>query len=321
MRALAAGPAPALFTCFLMAMAAPAIGASPAVDGSILERRPYAFAAYDSVPSLAKLCTRGEYEEVVRDPRFAMERVVYSSSGLRVVAYVFAPSPRPATPMPVVVFNRGSYVRGDIGAELATLMGRLARSGFMVIAPLYRGSDGGEGRDEMGGADLADLMNVVPLAARLEFADTTRLFLYGESRGGMMVFQALREGFPARAAAVFGAFTDMDSLIASDPALYDKLCPSIWPDFATTREAIVTRRSALRWAERMHAPLLLMHGGADNGVSPAQSLHLAARLQRLGRPYELHVYEGDGHTLRRNQADRDARAAQWFSRHERGGSK
>ena len=132
-----------------------------------------------------------------------------------------------------------------------------------------------------------------------------------------MVFQALRDGFPAKAASVFGAFTDLDTLIASDPALYDRLCPSIWPDFATSRDAIVTRRSAVRWAERLRAPLLLMHGGADSGVSPAQTLRLAERLQSLGREYELHVYAGDGHTLRKNQADRDARAAEWFRRHER----
>lgn len=317
MRALAAGRWPALFTLFVLALAAPPAGGAPAADGTILERRPYPFAPYDSVPSLAKRCTHEEYDEAVRDRRFAMERIVYASGGLRVAAYVYAPSPRPSAPLPVVVFNRGSYVQGDIGAELAPMFCRLARAGFVVIAPLYRGSDGGEGRDEMGGADLADLMNVVPLASRLGFADTSRCFLYGESRGGMMVFQALRDGFPAKAAAVFGAFTDLDTLIVSDPALYDRLCASIWPDFTAHREAIVTRRSALRWAERLQAPLLLMHGGADGGVSPAQTLNLAGRLQQLGREYELHVYAGDGHVLRRNQVDRDARAAEWFHRHER----
>jgi dipeptidyl aminopeptidase/acylaminoacyl peptidase len=321
MRLLAVRLALALSIGTLLALVAPPGGAAVEGDGAILERRPYTFAAYDSVPALAKLCSREEYDRVVRDKRFVMERVVYSSGGLRVVAYVYGPSPRPGAPLPVVVFNRGSYVQGNIGAELAPMFSRLAQSGFLVIAPLYRGSDGGEGRDEMGGADLSDLMNVVPLASRLGVADTSRLFLYGESRGGMMVFQALRDGFPAKAAAVFGAFTDLDSLIVSDPALYDRLCVSIWPDFVTHREAIVTRRSALRWAEDLRAPLLLMHGGADGGVSPAQTLHLAERLQRLGREYELHVYAGDGHSLRRNQADRDSRVAEWFRRHERVGRK
>lgn len=268
------------------------------------------------MPALAKLFPREEYAEAVADSRFRMERIVYASGGLRVVAYAWSPVRPPAAPLPVVVFNRGSYVRGDIGAELAPMCRRLALAGFAVIAPLYRGSDGGEGRDEMGGADLADLMCVPALAAGLGGADTSRLFLYGESRGGMMVFQALRDGFPAKAAAVFGAFTDFDSLVASDPQTYDRVCPAIWPDFATRRTEIATRRSALRWADRLEAPLLLMHGGADGGVNPALTLHLAERLQRLGREYELHVYAGDGHALKKNHVDRDARAADWFRRHD-----
>lgn len=320
MRALAACLTLDLSICLMLGFFAPPAAGAAESNGTILERRPYAFAAYDSVPSLAKLCSREEYDAVARDRRFAMEKVVYASGGLRVAAYVYAPSSRPVAPLPVIVFNRGGYVQGDFGAELAPMLGRLARAGFMVIAPLYRGSGGGEGRDEMGGADLDDLMNVVPLASRLGSADTSRFFLYGESRGGMMVFQALRDGFPAKAAAVFGAFTDLDSLIASDPALYDRLCVSIWPDFAARRDAIATRRSALRWADNLRAPLLLMHGGADSQVSPSQTLQLADRLQRLGREYELHVYAGDGHVLRRNQADRDSRAAEWFRRHERAAS-
>lgn len=314
-----AQPAPSLLAplallALLATCAAPARAAVPA-DGTILERRPYAFAEYDSVPALAKLFPREEYAEAVADRRFAMERVVYASGGLRVVAYTYAPAQPPAAPLPVVVFNRGSWVRADIGAELVPMFRRLAQAGFVVIAPLYRGSDGGEGRDEMGGGDLADLMNVPRLAAGLGFPDTSRLCLYGESRGGMMVFLALHDGFPARAAAVFGAFSDFDSLVAGDPELYARVCPAVWPDYAERRAAIAERRSALRWAGSLRAPLLLMHGGADRGVNPVHTLHLAERLQRLGREYELHVYAGDGHVLAKNRVDRDERAAEWFRRH------
>jgi dipeptidyl aminopeptidase/acylaminoacyl peptidase len=307
------------FVCSALAslgLPGPPVRAEVPADGTILERRPYAFAAYDSVPSLVRLFPREEYDEAVGDQRFRMERVVYASGGLKVVAYAYSPARRPSEPPPVIVFNRGGYVRGDIGAELAPMFRRLALAGFAVVAPLYRGSDGGEGRDEMGGADLADLMNVRPLVVRLGIADTTRFYLYGESRGGTMVFQALRDGFRARAAAVFGAFTDFDSLVASDPDRYARVCPAIWPDFAQRREEIATRRSALRWAERLGAPLLLLHGGADGDVDPALTLRLAERLQRLGREYELHVYAGDGHALKRNRADRDERVADWFRRHE-----
>lgn len=46
----------------------------------------------------------------------------------------------------------------------------------------------------MGGADLNDLLRTAALAKELPSVDAGKLFLLGESRGGMMVFQALREG-------------------------------------------------------------------------------------------------------------------------------
>lgn len=41
---------------------------------------------------------------------------------------------------------------------------RLALQGFLVIAPQYRGSDGGEGKNEIGGADLNQLTVAFSLA-------------------------------------------------------------------------------------------------------------------------------------------------------------
>jgi dienelactone hydrolase len=46
-------------------------------------------------------------------------------------------------------------------------------------------------------------------------------------------------------------------------------------------------------------PLLIMHGGADRGVNPSQSLTIAQKLQSLGKTYELIIYAGDGHRLAR----------------------
>ena len=63
---------------------------------------------------------------------------------------------------------------------------------------MLRQSDGSEGRDEMGGADVDDLMDVLPLARSLAYVDTNNLFMYGESRGGMMTYQAVRRGFPVK---------------------------------------------------------------------------------------------------------------------------
>jgi dipeptidyl aminopeptidase/acylaminoacyl peptidase len=164
----------------------------------------------------------------------------------------------------------------------------------------------------MGGADLTDLMRVREIALATGWADTSRLFLYGESRGGMMVLQALRDGFPARAAVTFGAFTDLDSMIAADSTQLAPMARTIWPSWPTEHDRIAYRRSAQRWPERLQVPLLLMHGADDRQVSPRQSIALAEAIRRSGGRCEVRVFPDRGHTLRGSEVARDSAAVAWF---------
>ncbi len=50
--------------------------------------------------------------------------------------------------LPVIVYNRGSYVRQNAAPELLVTFHRLVDAGFLVVAPMYRGSEGAPGRDE-----------------------------------------------------------------------------------------------------------------------------------------------------------------------------
>ena len=180
------------------------VPASAQERGRILEQSVYAIPSWDAAvetTDVERYSQPDEYVAAARDSRYVLEKLHYRSDGLAVVAYLYRPRNHTQTKRPVIVFNRGSYIRGDIAPELLTMFHRLADAGFTVVAPMYRGSDGGEGHDEMGGADLNDLMNVTGLLNELDSVDTKNVFLYGESRGGMMVFQAIRDRFPARAAA------------------------------------------------------------------------------------------------------------------------
>jgi dipeptidyl aminopeptidase/acylaminoacyl peptidase len=54
-------------------------------------------------------------------------------------------------------------------------------------------------------------------------------------------------------------------------------------------------RSPLTLADRITAPLLLLHGRDDEVVPVDQAIALAERLRRREREVELHVYDGEGH--------------------------
>jgi dipeptidyl aminopeptidase/acylaminoacyl peptidase len=289
-------------------------------DGSIISIQPYPFPAYAQATEgfrsyfgLPNYFSREEYARAASDPDWPFQVVRYRSHGLTVVAYLYAPRSSNKK-LPVIVFHRGSYVWGDIGHALAPELYSLARAGFVVIAPMYRGSAGAEGADEMGGQDVSDVMNLLPVLRYIPSADLNNIFFYGVSRGSMMAWQAARDGFPVRAIATIGGFTDLGMLIDSDPKRYDSLIRQIWPAFDQQRDAILQRRSVLKWHDKLSMPLLIMHGQGDLAVSHVHSLRLAELLAQRGAPYELVIYGGDDHRISANREDRDARAIRWFRR-------
>ena len=288
-------------------------------DGAIVERKAYRFPAYEQAlqtTDVENYTDKASYEAAVNDSRFEFQKLTYSSDGLKVIAYLYKPKETNGHKFPAIIYNRGSAVRGDIAPELISLFHRLASEGFVILAPMLRQSDGGEGRDELGGADVDDLMNVVPLARSLAFVDMDNLFMCGVSRGGMMTYQAIKRGFPINAAAVVGAFTDMQGVIDSHAKQYPlTVLKQLWPNYEERKDEISRTRSATSWADQLNVPLLIMHGGNDQSVDTEQSLTLAEQLQKLGRVYELVVYAEDNHHLSKNEEDRDRRALSWFKKY------
>jgi len=213
------------------APSSPASGSSPAepppvvaAEGEILDRAPCplpadagAFAAEIDTAYRADLVRAGLEAELAARPLTTLyppadharlvdaarvgrcERITYRSDGLRVVG--FAVRPRTPGRHPVLLWLRGGNRDfGKNGALALVHMLDLADAGFVVLAPQYRGADGGEGTDGFGGADLDDVLILPAVARQLDDADPSRLFVFGGSRGAMQGLMAIRRGLPVRAA-------------------------------------------------------------------------------------------------------------------------
>lgn len=302
---------------------ADAWGQAAGDDGTLVRIRPYTFPGYEqaygytrfdgSQDAIDKYWTKEEYDRAVSDRRFVFEKLVYTSDGLDVIAYVYRPRETRAA-LPVIIFNRGSGVHKDIAPVLVPYLHRMAQEGYVLIAPMYRESDGGGGNDANGGDDVHDLLNLLPLIESLEYADAGDIFMTGESRGAMMVYQAIREGFPMRAAAVWGGFTDLGQLFEAQPGLVGYAAEH-WPGFDPAHpEADILRRSAIHWPEQFRVPVLLMHGERDGAVPVEHTYSLAMALQERGRLYGLIVFADDDHILSRSQLERDRASVRWFRR-------
>lgn len=288
-------------------------------DGTILEQNSYHFPPYEQAVRTTDVegeTDKTTYEAAVNDSRFDFLKLKYLSDGLKVVAYLYKPKQTNDRKFPTIIFNRPSAIRNDIAPEVIPLFHRFSEQGFVVLAPMLRQSDGGEGRDEIGGADVNDLMNVVPLLRSLSYVDMDNLFMYGESRGGMMTYQAIKKAFPIRAASVVGAFTDLQELVDSHPQQYPlAMLNQLWFNYESRKKEIADIRSAITWPDRLKVPLLIMHGGKDRSVNPDHSLRLAQQLQKLGQTYELIIYAEDNHSLTKNHVERDRRTIEWFKQY------
>jgi dienelactone hydrolase len=295
----------------------------PKPDGSVVEPpKAYEYPAYAELPDWMKQTRSAESYALYAKSGPSITVLKYRSDGLDIKAFVAHPSGA-ADRLPVIVLNRGGVGEGAaIGIRnfyIIVEMRELAAMGYVVVASQYRGVDGALGRDEVGGADLNDVFNLLPVVRGLNRVDATRLFMLGFSRGGQMALQAARKGFPARAVAVVGAPTDWAEAQRVSPGL-QQLARETWPDYESRSKEHSRERSAVEWAGEIKAPVLIAHGEDDQAVPVSQARTLARRLTEAKRPHELIVYEGDDHFVTKNREDRMRRVLSWFRSHDVGGA-
>jgi dipeptidyl aminopeptidase/acylaminoacyl peptidase len=247
------------------------------------------------------------------------ERVVYRVGELRVVGFIVRP-PGPtddAAAHPVVIWLRGGNRDfGRVTPFSLVQMLDVADAGFVVVATNYRGVDGGDGADEFGGADTADVHALVPMARHVPGADVQRLFLVGGSRGALQGLIAIREGLPVRAAAFRSGMYDLARAIAERPELEQNVYVQIVPRWAEARDEAILRRSPIRWASELRAPILMLHARQDWRTSLAGTEEMKAALAAAGVEHALVTYERDEHQIAFHRREWVAAAVDWFRRHD-----
>jgi len=287
------------------------------VKSPFIAERPYAFTSFEEQSTFTKrFYSREEFDGAKNNRAIECSRIQYLSDGLRVTGFLVKPRDTGSKRYPAIVYNRGGLLEiGKIDTPNILDFFYLASNGFVVLASQYRGNDGGEGREQCGGADVDDVTNLLAAAASLSYVDRKNLFFYGFSRGGMMTLLALRQGAKVNAAAVVGAVFDLKGALQNAkpraPGIVD-LVTELIPDYTNRGAVALEERSAINWPDKLNIPLLIIHGAEDEEVPPSQALAFATKLNELHKCYELVIYAKDIHEAAFNRRDRDARIIAWF---------
>lgn len=231
--------------------------------------------------------------------------ITYLSDGLKVKGFLLAP--KKDGRYPVVIFNRGGCK--DFGALTRAFVARwlsvFASWGYVVVASQYRGNGGSEGKDQLGGGDVNDVINLLPLIDSLPNADPSRIGMWGGSRGGLMTYLVLTRTDRIRAAVILSGPTDLSTIAAYRKALrpdddFEEFClRDTIPDYDRNKQKQLEARSPIKWPEKLNkrTPILLFQGTSDWRSSPQYALDMAAALLKLKHPFRLVMLEGGDHEL------------------------
>jgi dipeptidyl aminopeptidase/acylaminoacyl peptidase len=250
-------------------------------------------------------------------------RIIYLSNGLKVVG--FMAEPKKQGRYPCIIANRGG--RWNFGLwkpfTIAFYLGRMASWGYVAVASQYRGSsDGSEGKDEFGGKDLNDIFNLLPVLENTPVADTSRIGMYGESRGGMMTFLAMKRSCRFKGVAVVAGMSDALDAIRMRPELENTTYRASIPDYDAKRDGALKERSAIYWPDKMckTTPLLLMHGSGDSRLDANQSIQLVKKLYEFKHPVRFILYEGADHLITQFESDMLSQCRRHFDYYVRDGN-
>ena len=245
------------------------------------------------------------------------ERVAITArDGLRVEGTLWRPrvatGKRGGTRVPTIIYPHGGPTSQSFRG-FQPFKQILVAAGFAVFDVDFRGSTG-YGRafrvaneNEWGHADVHDLVDAARWAAEQPWSDG-RLAIYGGSYGGYMVLCALVDE-----PSLWCAGVDLygDSEIAESYRLGDRvgrldLHKMMGSPDDPAREGVYRRGSPVYRAERIEAPLLILHGRQDKRIVPLMTERMVKALEIEGKRFEVHWYDDEGHGWERPENRRDA---------------
>lgn len=263
----------------------------------------------------------------------------YRSEGLKIYALLTVPSSEaPESGWPVIIFNHGYIPPAEYRTteRYVAYVDNLARNGYMVFRPDYRGHGSSEGlaRGAYGSPDyVIDVLNATASMQRFPGADPNRIGMWGHSMGGYITLRSMVIGDDIKAGVIWAG------VVASYPDLLTRWrrTPTPGPEPLATPTPRSRRRwrsdlismygtpeqnpafwnaiSANNYLGDLSGPLQLHHGTGDASVPYQFSESLYQQALEAGQTAELYLYPGADHNLSGPFTTAMQRTVQFFNTH------
>ncbi len=244
----------------------------------------------------------GEIERVrVMEDNDAFTRYLirYPSDDLTIVGFMDVPKGVEPPYRAVVVAHGYVYPRNyPVLAYTTPYADALARAGFLVVHPNYRGHGASDdGPNPFRSGYTVDVLNLVEILKADPTIRPDGIGLFGHSMGGEVAIKALVVSPTVRAAVLYAAMSGdameswrlINNTWAGGWFLFDGPF-SPWRDVEAFRQA-----SPINYLDNVQAPVQLHHGTADATVPLWWSRDLAGKLRAHGKEATLFEYAGQPH--------------------------
>ncbi len=235
------------------------------------------------------------------------ESFILKSDGIAL--RVFVATPRQVTaPLPSLQIHHGGGGYELIYEHMAE---EIARLGFAGITMIHRGYHGSQGQMEYGKGEIDDIGRLTEeMAARTDI-DEKRMGIMGYSRGAHNALLAVERYDYFQVGALWSVPVDMVDHVTVNPWISEMF--GGLPDEVPEAYRI---RSSIYFVDRINCPLLLLHGESDEVIPVRHSRRLASAMEKLNKPFELKVFENEGHIWSPNAFRNNWRfTIEFFQRH------
>jgi len=272
--------------------------------------------------------------------------VSYRSDGYQIYALMTVPAgKKPATGWPIIIFNHGYIPPAQYRTteRYVAYVDAIARSGYIVIKPDYRGHGSSEGEPEgaYGSPGYTDdVLNALASAKTYKDADPNRIGMWGHSLGGQLTLRSMVVSKDIKAGVIWGG------VVAPYPDIFNR---SARPRPTRTPQPTPVRPGGLGpygrpWRQELTAkygtpqqnpefwasispnsyladlsgPLQLHHSVTDQEVPVEASQKLAEEMKAAGKPVDLYTYPRDNHNISGSFTTAMQRTVAFFDKHVKG---
>ncbi len=214
----------------------------------------------------------------------------YLSDGLKVKGELYLPPGQER--LPLIVFNHDGT--SGISREHRRSSIRLAKAGYVVFSPSYRGEDGSEGMIEIAKGEVRDVLNALPLLKSHPRVQKDKIGMVGASHGALISVLAASRNKEIK--AVVSAYGVMDiyrwySYLKDNGKLgNDPITRRTYGQGPEKRPESFAVRNAVSVIPQIDCPVLLLQGALDDIVPPEQARLMEKAMKAQGKRVQLEIY-------------------------------